>query len=101
MRPRRLFLLIGSFRRLLRHSDSLFAGGRQARPVDSVHPQKHPGDDHRKRHNDQPGIDTEQRRKRQLAVVAELEKIILNQRIDFRVQRRADQDAENAAKQTV
>jgi len=37
----------------------------------------------------------------QLAVIAELEKVIFHQRINFRVNTRADQNAQNAAKQTI
>ena len=38
---------------------------------------------------------------RRLTVIPELEKITLNERIDFRVETGADQDTENAAKQTI
>jgi len=51
--------------------------------------------------NHVPWVDSKKRGNCQLTVIAELEKIILNQRIDFRVKTRTDEDTENAAKQTV
>ena len=69
--------------------------------IDLIHPQENSAHDDRKRHDHEPGIDSEQGWNRQFAVVAELEKIILNERIRFRVETRPDQDTENAAKQTI
>jgi len=51
--------------------------------------------------NHVPWVDPKKRGNCQLTVIAELEKIILNQRIDFRVKTRTDEDTENAAKQTI
>jgi hypothetical protein len=63
-----------------------------------MHPQENSDYDNGERHDHEPGIDTEQSRKGQFAVIAQLEKIILTQRIHFRIQTGADQNPENAAK---
>jgi hypothetical protein len=70
-------------------------------PVDPIHPQENSTDDNRKRHDHEPGIDIEQGWNRQFAVVAELEKIVLNERIRFRVEAGANQNTENTAKQSI
>ena len=69
--------------------------------INLVHPQEKSTDDNRERHDHEPWIDTEHGWKGQLAVIAELEKVIFNQRINFRVNTRANQNAQNAAKQTI
>ena len=69
--------------------------------VDLIHPQENSAHDDRERHDHKPGVDTEHGRKGQFAVIAELEKVIFNQRINFRVNTRADQNAQNNAKQTI
>ena len=69
--------------------------------IDLIHPQEKSTDDNRERNDHEPWIDAEHGWNGQFTEIAELEKIILNQRIDFRVNTRADQNAQNTAKQTI
>jgi hypothetical protein len=60
--------------------------------VDLSHPQQNSTDDNRKRHDHEPWLDTEQSWDRQFPVIAKLEKIILDEWIDFRIETGTDQD---------
>jgi hypothetical protein len=61
--------------------------------VELIHPPENAGHNDGERHDHRPGIDTQQSRNRQLAVIAKLEQIALNERMNFRIEAGTDQDA--------
>jgi hypothetical protein len=66
-----------------------------------MHPQENSDYDNGERHDHEPGTDAERSWNGHFAVIAELEKIALDERIYLRIKTSAEQNTKNASKQTI